>query len=288
MTSNMTRRIAFALVAIPGAAGLIWYGGAVLAAATALVGVLGTRELLGFSRRQGLRPFAPASVILAAVLPMAFWASLTRPEWADRLAVSRPFAGALILIAILVATLWRVRPDQRPLSSAAVTLFAPLYAAGLPAFLLFLRHAGHGPRSVEGAALALFPLVLTWICDTVAMEAGRRIGGPRLAPTVSPGKTWSGSIGGLIGALAAAPLLQVLVFERLGLPVSPWAALAVGGVAGVLGQVGDLAESLFKREANLKDSGHLIPGHGGVLDRLDSLYFVIPLTAVVYRMFGVL
>jgi phosphatidate cytidylyltransferase len=131
-----------------------------------------------------------------------------------------------------------------------------------------------------------YPLVVTWICDTAAMFGGRAIGGPKLAPSVSPGKTRSGSIAGVIGALVVAPLFSAVVFPRVGVELGLGSLLIMAGVLGVVGQVGDLAESLFKRQAGVKDSSHLIPGHGGVLDRLDSLYFVVPVAAALYRFFG--
>jgi phosphatidate cytidylyltransferase len=105
---------------------------------------------------------------------------------------------------------------------------------------------------------------------------------------ISPGKTWAGSIAGVIGALAAVPLLNVLVLSRVGVALPLWQGLAFAGVLGIVGQVGDLAESLYKREIGVKDSSSLIPGHGGVLDRFDSLYFVLPVSALLYRIFGVL
>ncbi len=120
------------------------------------------------------------------------------------------------------------------------------------------------------------------------MFGGRAMQGPKMAPTISPGKTWSGTVSGVIGALIVVPVWQVVALGPAGVAL-PWAvALLIAGAAGVLGQLGDLAESLFKREAGVKDSSAIIPGHGGVLDRLDSLYVVLPVTALLYRAFGII
>ena len=288
MSSNLVQRILFAVVAIPVALGLIWYGGVPLVLLVAVAGVLGTRELLDFARRLGLSPFIPAMALAAAGLPALTWAAMVSPAVSQAVAAWWPFAGALWIMLTLVAALAQLTPDQRPLGSVAATLFAPLYAAGLPAFLLLIRHARFDTRSVEGAALVFFPLVTVWICDSVAMSVGKKLGGPKLAPRVSPGKTWSGTIGGFAGALVVAPLYVLAVFNPLGLGVMHWQALLIAAAVGILGQVGDLAESLLKREVGLKDSSHIIPGHGGVLDRLDSLYFAIPLAAFFYRLFGII
>ena len=286
MASNMTQRVLFALVAIPVALLILWQGGVALVLLVCVAAALGTRELLEFARHQGVRAFFPLAILAAAALPALAWAVVSSPDMAEELQRWWAWGAMLWLILVLVVALWRRSSQQKPLGAAAVTLFAPLYTGGLPAFLIPMRHGAYGSQSLAGLALVLFPLATVWICDSIAMTVGKRVGGARLAPSVSPGKTWSGTIGGFIAALIVAPLYTMLVFRPLNIDVSPWQALLIGGVIGVLGQVGDLAESLLKREAGLKDSSRLIPGHGGVLDRLDSLYFAIPLTALFYRLFG--
>jgi len=195
-------------------------------------------------------------------------------------------AGLWVVLLLSIA-LARRAPGQHPLTATAVTAFAVLYPAGLASFLLVLRHLTYPQWSWAGAWLVFFPLVTTWVCDTAAMFAGQAIGGPKLWPAISPGKTWAGSIAGVIGAVATVPLLNLIVLERVGVALPLWQGLVFGLVLGVIGQVGDLAESLYKREVGVKDSSHLIPGHGGVLDRFDSLYFVLPVSAALYRIFGV-
>jgi phosphatidate cytidylyltransferase len=120
------------------------------------------------------------------------------------------------------------------------------------------------------------------------MFGGRLIGGAKMAPTISPGKTWAGGIAGVIGGVAVGGLYAALLFPRVGLPVDLFAAIALALVISIVGQIGDLAESLMKREAGVKDSSALIPGHGGVLDRLDSLYFAIPVAAAAYHLLGLI
>jgi len=286
MASNMTQRVLFALVAIPAVLLILWFGGLPLVLLLCIAGGLGARELLEFARHQGVRPFFTLAIVAAVALPVIAWAAVTSPDAAVWLQRWWVWAAMVWVILLLVVTLWLRGSQQKPLATVAVTLFAPLYTGGLLAFALPIRHGAYGTRSLAGLVLVLFPLATVWICDSVAMAIGKRIGGAKLAPTISPGKTWSGTIAGFLAALIVAPIYTMLVFKPLQVDVSPWEALVIGAVLGIMGQVGDLAESLLKREAGLKDSSHLIPGHGGVLDRLDSLYFAIPLSALLYRLFG--
>jgi phosphatidate cytidylyltransferase len=288
MDGNLVRRVGFAAVAIPLALLLVWYGGLPLTLLLAAVAALGARELFDLAERGQVRPVRGLGVASAALVAPIVYATLVVPEIRAAAAGAWPYAGALWLVGTLTWTLAARAPTERPLEAAAVTVLGVLYTAGLPAFLLAVRHGAFERRSWAGAWLVFFPLVVTWVVDTAAMFGGRSIGGAKLAPTVSPGKTRSGSVAGVVGGLVVAPLFGLLIFPRVGLAIPLWQLLALAAVLGVVGQIGDLAESLFKREAGVKDSSHLIPGHGGVLDRLDSLYFVVPVAAMMYRLFGII
>lgn len=287
MDANLAKRIGVAAVGIPAALGIVYLGGWPLVLLVAAIGVLGVRELFQFAGRHGVEPSPVFGYPAAAILAPAAYLAATSAGAASWLAGWWPYAAALWLIALLVWALAARRPDARPLGAVSVTVFAVAYAAALPAFLIPLRHQAHGLASWPGTSLVFFPLVVTWACDTFAMFGGRIFGGPKLSPVISPGKTRSGAAAGVAGALLVAVLFGLLVFPRAGIEAGLGGLLLIAAALSVAGQVGDLAESLFKREAGVKDSGTLIPGHGGVLDRFDSLYFVIPVAAVLYRALGV-
>jgi phosphatidate cytidylyltransferase len=287
MDRNMQTRIAFAAVAIPAAIGVVWLGGWALVALLAVAGVLGTRELFAFARIQGVEPSRTLGLGAALLAAPLTYLCLSRAGAAVSVATWWPYAGALWVLGVLSWALARRGPDAHPLAAAAVTLLGPLYAAALPAFLLVLRHGSFGPRSWPGTALVFFPLVVTWVGDSAAMTGGRTFGGPKMAPTISPGKTRSGGVSGLVGSAFAGVLVARFALAPAGIPLGLGAAALIGLALGVVGQAGDLAESLLKREAGVKDSSHLIPGHGGVLDRFDSLIFVLPVAALLFRLLGV-
>jgi len=170
MASNMVRRVAFAAVAIPVAVGIIWLGGWPLALLVAVISVLGTRELLELATRAGVRPWRAFGLAAAASFAPLTWLALSDPAVAGHLDAWWPYLGAGGVLVALLGTLARVGSEQRPLAAAGVTLFGPLYAGALPAFVLVLRHGtGAGVRSWAGVALVFFPLVVTWVCDSAAM-----------------------------------------------------------------------------------------------------------------------
>jgi len=278
-SKNLVQRIAVAVVAIPVVVGIIWLGGWALAATLAVLGVLGAREIYDFGRHQGIEPLERTGWLAAAGIPLlAYWAKA--PAF---------LLGAIWLMVTMAIAMARRGPSGRPLASVSITMFGCVYASGLLAFLIAIRHgSGAATRPLAYVLLTLFPLVITWICDTAAMAVGTALGGPKLAPILSPKKTHAGAVGGTLAGVITALALGKFVLNRQGWSFSPGQLLLFGLTVSIVGQIGDVAESLFKREAGLKDSSTLIPGHGGVLDRLDSLYFVIPTAAGLYRMFGVI
>lgn len=291
MASELGRRVVVAVIGIPLTLVAIAAGGWVLGGLIALAAALGAREYYRLGTTKGERPFAAAGVVCAAALPLAAVA-LPTPE---RLAL---FAGGLMVVlslATLAAAVWARGPEGRPLGAVAHTLFGVVYVGATLAFVPVLRavgeNAGVGGISLTAGAYVLFPLVVTWAGDSAAYFVGRAYGRRKLAPRASPNKTVEGALAGLVGAAVAA--LAVTAGFEMGVPPGTgWMgvvpALGIGAVVGAAGQVGDLAESVLKRDAGVKDSGALLPGHGGALDRLDALFFAVPVFWVTLAVLGAL
>jgi phosphatidate cytidylyltransferase len=183
-----------------------------------------------------------------------------------------------VLIGVLTAGLWLEWAGLcRRRDSPGLLIVGLVWIALGAAAAVWLR----GDASA-GRANVLFLALLVWATDIGAYAAGRAIGGPRLAPRISPGKTWTGAAGGL---LAAGVVGLLAAASRSG--QADWlSAVAVAAGLSAIGQAGDLAESWMKRRAGVKDSGHLIPGHGGLLDRLDAAWAVLPAGALLALLLG--
>lgn len=276
--SELTKRVAVALAGLPVALGAIWLGGWVLAALLAAIAALAAREVYRMTgikyahalARLGMGGTA-AIVLVAAVDPAA---GLANP-WVGT-------AQAALLVAASATAIVRRRVDEQPLVAVAVTVFGAFYPA-LLVFALFLRHLPGLETNLHGALLLFAPVLLTWVSDTAAYFTGRAFGKRKLIPSVSPGKTVAGSLGAVAGTVAAGAGYSLLLAPYPAHAISPLAGAALGLLVSVAAQVGDLAESLFKRDAGVKDSGTLLPGHGGALDRFDSLFFTLPVAYAFLR-----
>ncbi len=283
ISRNMATRIGVAGIAIPTAFGLIYLGGWALTGLIAVFGALGSLEFSGLFRAKSGEALDLAGAVGAFLIPIAVYLNVSGTIGVAWLAAAFPLWVVLVSLVSLSRG-----PNRNPLTSISVAVFSALYTAGMSSAIIVLRHLPETPSALAATWLVLLPLALTWACDSLAMSFGGMIGGKKFAPVVSPNKTWSGAISGALGSVALAPVFDFLALDRFGLELPLMFLLAVGFVVGVLGQIGDLVESLFKREAGIKDSGNFFPGHGGVLDRLDSLYWVLPSTAIVFKLFGLI
>ena len=258
----------------------MFLGGPVLAALTAMIGVVGLREYLAMADRlvPGRTPTAPAFVAVA-LLAVAGWL-----DWPPPAIVLLLFAGAMLPLVgafrepgapgvvdrwalVAAGTLYLGIPvlAGTALRQAPGAVSADWLVSVNPASSLWEAH----PR---GLAWLLVVVLAIWVGDSAAYLGGRALGKRKLAPHLSPNKTVEGAVCGLVGSVVVACLAAGLTGLGLSLPVSAAIGLAIGAV----GQVGDLSESLLKRQAGVKDSGALIPGHGGILDRVDALLFALP------------
>ena len=271
--ADLARRVAVAAIAIPAVALLAWTGGLVFAALAAALAAVAAWELYAMAARKGIVTLTRMGMIWAAAFPLL--AALPGSPL-DLFTAVVPLAMLLFAPAAL-----RLKPGSGPTTALATTLFGAAYPGACLAFGVLLREMGR--TEAEGMALLFFPLVVTWVGDTAAYFAGKAAGRTPLAPRVSPNKTWEGAVAGLVGSVAAAIAYAPLA-RATGLPLGATLAGVVGALVAVAGQVGDLVESLLKRDCGVKDSSSILPGHGGVLDRLDSLLFAFPVTYVAVRL----
>jgi phosphatidate cytidylyltransferase len=233
--------------------------------------------------------------MLAGVTPLVVHARFLRIYDPDRF-IGPTSLVVLCLLLLLALSIWARGPAGKPLGAVASTAFGAAYTGGTLSYAYAIRYHDYafapgalpiGGRTftvASGGLLLALPILLTWASDTGAYAVGRTFGRHKLIPSVSPGKTVEGAIGGLAASMVIAWLYAQFVLHpatSLDFRWHPGGALLFGALISLAAQVGDLAESLLKREAGAKDSSHLIPGHGGVLDRLDSLLFVMPIAYVV-------
>ncbi len=285
MSQNLTSRILVAAVAIPAALAVVYVGGWALTGAIAVLCVAGTREIFRLSEAGGVKPLRPVGYFGAAAIPFIIF--VTSPGGLDFDQLFSWLGAAVWLMLVMLAAARTRSTDERPLACTSATLFGVVYAGGMLALLVLLRHPTIPLTSKAATWLVFLPLAVVWVCDTFAMGAGSLIGGPKLTPVLSPNKTWSGAVFGTLGGMAVAPLYGWLLLWPSGVSIPVWQLLVFGLLVSVVGQAGDIAESQMKREVGAKDSGTFFGGHGGVLDRLDSLYWAIPTSVIVLMLFGV-
>ena len=260
----MTRRILTALVGVPLLIAAIWAGFPWLTIVVAAVALLGLREFY----RMMPGPGSPALLSVGALWTTLF---IVTGQLIDR---SYDYGLYVLLGAGLLAALpplFLNRTREGVFITWALAVGGPIYVGFLLAHAVMLRELDDGADSSRN--WLLFAVLVTFATDTGAFATGRLLGRHRMVPSISPNKTWEGAVGGWTWAVAVALALGVLL--ELSAPL--WQAALMGAALGVVAQFGDLVESKFKRATGAKDTGTILPGHGGILDRLDSIVFTLPL-----------
>lgn len=252
----MKKRIVVGLIALPMILIPVWLGGVWIAVVFGAIAVAGVLEFYHLVTIGGYQPNrAVGTVWMVALMGAAIWP--------DVLPLS------LVLMAGIILTLAEsLRTREKPINHWFATAMGALYIGVLMGQVLALRYMDNGLWWM------LFGFLVTWGNDTFAYFVGVTVGRHKLWPRISPKKTWEGTLGGWAGAVVVA--IGVVMLSPLSATHSPWFGAALGLFCGVLALFGDLSISILKRQVGVKDSGHVFPGHGGMLDRMDSPLFVLP------------
>jgi phosphatidate cytidylyltransferase len=264
------RRILTGVIWVPFLALAAWDAGWGFFGVVFFCGLFGTGEALWMARQAGYRPVYALSLLLALAMLIDAAQASGRAPWTPGLfggaTVDGTFRLALGIIVLASLAVMLPRTEQHgTLNDWAVTMALPLYTAGLVQFFIPLRF--HAQPLAEPLTWPLLVMVASWSCDIAAFFAGRAFGKVRLAPLISPAKSVEGAVAGLVMASLAGLLFS------LGTELGPLRMAGFGLTVGLGSVVGDLVESLLKRQFGVKDSGVIMPGHGGLLDRMDALLF---------------
>lgn len=266
---RMFKRIITSAVGIPLAFILILYpGGVPFAAAMCVVTVLGVLEFYGGVRKVGARPVEWAGVAASAL----FVVSMRTFQHGKIGAVLPALLTGLIVVSLMVEL---IRKKRSPVVNVGATVFGAVYVGWLLSHVVVLRSLPGsldiwGQHVQAGAAFVLYIFLCTWASDSGAYFVGRSYGRTKYAPKLSPNKTVEGSIAAVVCTVLASAIFGWVIHLPYG------HALTLGIIFGIVAQIGDLSESAIKRELGIKDFGVIVPGHGGVLDRFDSMLFTGP------------
>ena len=262
---------------------LIW-GAVPFTCAVALASIIGSVELFSMFETKGQATPTAAVVGIVGSISYVF------------LAHYRPIEsiGYVTVGVIFISFMWYtlVLRHVKPTKAVALTIFAPLLTGLCLSYLVLLRDFSSKASLSHNSGwwIVLFLILLIWVYDICAWAVGRKIGRHKMAPSISPNKSWEGTIGATLGVLAASVLFRLIIVAITGSKQFPWftypCAIVIGVLVCIFGPLGDLSESLMKRDYGMKDIGKMIPGHGGIMDRFDSTFFTAPVVFyVVYYFF---
>jgi len=274
--SNTLARLATAAIGIPLIMFLLFQPNPqMFSALVTVLSVMGLHEMFLLLESRGHRPYVTFGFAMAVIMQMALFQDITKLPYGWLIFQPASLITVLV-IGLLIALLVRGKIEENVVS-AGMTLLAVMYAGWLPAFMIRLRHLP------EGAQWVFLLLIVTWAFDSGAFAWGKAFGRTKMWVDVSPGKSWEGYWGGTLSTVVIVWLCDQVPEMFPGIPhlfpegLSLNHLMVLSLVSCAAAQVGDLAESMFKRYSKLKDSGSMFPGHGGALDRIDSLLFTAPL-----------
>ena len=299
--TNLAQRVLTAVVAIPVIIAATMYGGIAFFLFVAVLSWMALTEFYTLTEARGAKPLKGAGLAAGVAINAAYFHTHLRASIAamfahDGASIPFPSGEQLLLIVVIVSLVALFLTELfRNNGSAMLNLgatvlglvYVPLFLgtwigvremftrtdlAVAHHFLMLGGSTDEGAIYTSGGATVMSVFAMIWLCDTAAFQVGRKIGRHKLFPRISPNKSWEGAVAGFFISVGAAVAAKYLALSYLTLGH----ALVLGSLVGTIGQLGDLTESLFKRDAGVKDSSALIPGHGGVLDRFDSLLLVAP------------
>ncbi|NVO84902.1 phosphatidate cytidylyltransferase [Hymenobacter terrestris] len=290
--SNLSQRIIFGVLGAALLLGSVWFSVWTFALLFAVVQARMLLEFYRMMRQAGYKPAAGLGVgislllfaSVAALTDFRTLANATVPLAVADMGYLRSSAvGLIVLLPVLLILRemysWpRANQPFAPFSNVGVALLGLLYVSLPMSLLTIVAFSGSGGYDYRRVFALLF---MVWASDIGAYAAGKSMGKHKLAPKISPGKTWEGAVGGFLLTLLVGAALGWLLPE-----LSLAYRLVVAGVVAVFGPLGDLAESMLKRSVGVKDSGRIMPGHGGLLDRFDAFLFILPVLAVLQLVFG--
>ncbi|WP_408954518.1 phosphatidate cytidylyltransferase [Natroniella sp. ANB-PHB2] len=257
----LSKRIISAIIGIPLLVFIFNLGGLPFMILNLIVVILALNEYYQLVEEKGIKSNRLSGYLIGVIWILVIYLT-------NNLNLIYPLVSLAVIVLLIKQIL--IKTDQSAILTTAATLFGAVYITGLFSHLILLYNlelsGGNG-----GRLIVWLPILATWLTDIGAYFVGMNFGKHRLAPRISPNKTIEGAVGGLIGSI-----IMTIIFGRYFLNFTYLTGILLGGLIGLVAQLGDLAVSVFKRDAEIKDSGELIPGHGGILDRLDSLLFSIP------------
>ena len=295
--SNLIQRILVAVIAIPIVLFIVLFKPVAFFMLAIILAGFSVHEYYGLARVKGYRPQIINGVILTMLITLSFGKfrlqSLLSPLGVSVISPQFEMLGVLIMLSTIVifsVELFRDLPN--PLEQTAITLFGAIYiGVGMGSMFgiheyFTLKNTGMDHFDiVPPGYFILVLLVSIWVGDSAAYFAGKSFGKKKISERISPGKTWVGSIACLLTTIAVWIASPLVIYELSSIPLLH--CISIGIIVGIIGQFGDFSKSLLKREVGVKDSSNLIPGHGGVLDRLDSILFAAPMVLLYLLFTGV-